>query len=93
MTKNIEEEFKPGQKFKMNVGYISRYLDMRKFENVEFTILSVKKELVPRKALSEGSRAPYEVRYGVRPEYPLYELIVKFDGDEHKFMVSQFGIA
>ena len=84
------ETYNPGDKLEITEFYQSNYPEWAELiKDKDVTVRAAKSKIVWAEHLSKEDKSVYQAIYGVRKEYPLWELAVQIDKDI--FIVSQLG--
>jgi hypothetical protein len=86
----MDDSFNIGDTVKINPFYRTQYPEWAD-KDKPATVLSVKSWKVYAKNLGKEDRAFFQARYGILPEYNLFELMIEIEGT--KYLVSQFGFS
>ena len=84
-------EFVVGQKVKMNESCLSQYCGINHLCDKEAEIISIHRRIIKKSAFDEKAVLHmYVEKYGVKDEYDVVGLVVKFD--DVNLLVSPFGV-
>ena len=85
------DAFKAGDKVKLNDGCLSAYCGVDHLRGKEGEVVDISRRVVKKSAFDEKAVLHmYVEKYGVKDEYDVVGLLVKFD--EVKLLVSPFGV-
>jgi hypothetical protein len=82
------ETYRAGEKVTVTDAYRTNYPNWNIFGK-EGTVVSARVKKLNPKSLTKEVNQMFQMRYGIRPEYKLFEIIVEVEGV--KYLVSQFG--
>lgn len=90
---NMDKVFEPtvGTKVKVSDLYKNQYPNWGKDAETA-TIRFLDRVEVPSSSLGSKDIQMYQNRYGKKNSFPLWTLLIQFDGEDMSYIVSQFGV-